>query len=87
MTTEAGKKIDPSHIYMVGFETDPNNSLYIKSLFLSDDGETPVTDVESILMPDEDTDVIYYDMLGQPVKNPTNGIYIRSTDKKKVYIQ
>ena len=39
MTAEDGTKIDPSHIYMVGFETDANNSLYLSSLYLSDDDE------------------------------------------------
>ena len=87
MTTVAGKKIDPSHIYMVGFETDENNSLYIKSLYLSDDGETPATGIESLLTPQEDADVIYYDLQGRSVENPATGIYIRSTDRKKVYIQ
>lgn len=87
MTTADGKKIDPSHIYMVGFSTDASNSLYIKSLYLSDDGENPATGVESLLPPQSDAEVIYYDLQGRPVENPTTGIYIRSTDQKKVYIQ
>ena len=87
MTTEDGKKIDPSHIYMVGFSTDASNSLYIKSLYLSDDGENPATGIESLLTPQSDAEVIYYDLQGRPVENPTTGIYIRSTDQKKVYIQ
>ncbi len=87
MKTEEGKKIDPSHVYMVGFTTDASNSLYISEVFLSDDGETPVTGIESLLTPQEDAEVFYYDLQGRPVENPTTGIYIRSTDKKKVYIQ
>ena len=87
MKTEAGKKIDPSHVYMVGFTTDASNSLYISEVFLSDDGETPVTGIESLLTSQEDAEVFYYDLQGRPVENPTTGIYIRSTDKKKVYIQ
>lgn len=87
MTTEDGKKVDPSHVYMVGFSTDASNSLYIKAMYLSDDGETPATGIESLLTPQADAEVIYYDLQGRPVENPTPGIYIRSTDKKKVYIQ
>ena len=87
MTTEDGKKIDPSHIYMVGFEADADNSLYIDNVYLSDDGENPVTGVESLLTPQSDAEIIYYDLQGRQVENPTTGIYIRSTDKKKVYIQ
>ena len=87
MTTEDGKKIDPSHIYMLGFEADADNSLYIDNVYLSDDGENPATGVESLLSPQSDAEVIYYDLQGRQVENPTTGIYIRSTDKKKVYIQ
>jgi lysophospholipase L1-like esterase len=87
MKTEEGKKVDPSHIYMVGFTTDTSNSLYIENVFLSDDGETPATGVESLQAPQADAKVIYYDLTGKVVENPTNGIYIRSTDHKKVLMK
>ena len=80
MTAEDGTKIDPSHIYMVGFETDANNSLYLSSLYLSDDGETP-TGIQSVPMADEDADGILYDLQGRPVENPVRGIYIRNGKK------
>lgn len=87
MTTEGGKKVDPSHIYMLGFSTDASTSLYIKNLYLSDDGENPAAGVESLLIPESDAEVIYYDLMGRPVENPTNGIYIRSTDRKKILVK
>ena len=87
MTTEEGKKVDPSHIYMLGFSTDASTSLYIKNLYLSDDGENPAAGVESLLIPESDAEVIYYDLMGRPVENPTNGIYIRSTDRKKILVK
>ena len=87
MKTEEGKKVDPSHIYMVGFTTDTSSSLYIENVFLSDDGETPATGVESLQAPQADAKVIYYDLTGKVVENPTNGIYIRSTDHKKVLVK
>ena len=80
MTAEDGTKIDPSHIYMVGFETDANNSLYLSSLYLSDDGETP-TGIQSVPMADEDADGTFYDLQGRPVENPVRGIYIRNGKK------
>ena len=83
MQTEDGKKIDPSHIYMVGFETDANNVLYIKELYLSDDEELTPTEIESLPEVEEAED-IYLDLQGRPVENPTNGIYIRRSDGKKV---
>lgn len=87
MKTEEGKKVDPSHIYMVGFTTDTSSSLYIENVFLSDDGETPATGVESLQAPQSDAKVIYYDLTGKVVENPTNGIFIRSTDHKKVLMK
>ena len=87
MKTEEGKKVDPSHIYMVGFTTDTSSSLYIENVFLSDDGETPATGVESLQAPQADAKVIYYDLTGKVVENPTNGIFIRSTDHKKVLMK
>ena len=80
MTAEDGTKIDPSHIYMVGFETDANNSLYLSSLYLSDDGETP-TGIESVPKSGEEADGILYDLQGRPVENPVRGIYIRNGKK------
>ena len=80
MTAEDGTKIDPSHIYMVGFETDANNSLYLSSLYLSDDGETP-TGRESVPKSGEEADGILYDLQGRPVENPVRGIYIRNGKK------
>ena len=80
MTAEDGTKIDPSHIYMVGFETDANNSLYLSSLYLSDDGETP-TGIESVPKSGEEADGILYDLQGRPVENPVRGSYIRNGKK------
>lgn len=84
MTAEDGTKIDPSHIYMVGFETDANNSLYLSSLYLSDDGETP-TGIESVPKSGEEADGILYDLQGRPVENPVRGIYI--SNGKKVLVR
>jgi len=82
MQTEEGKKIDPSHIYMVGFEADVNNVLYIKELYLSDDEELTPTGIESLQS--TDTEDIYLDLQGRPVENPTNGIFIRRSDGRKI---
>ncbi|MBR6035826.1 MAG: hypothetical protein IKP41_02560 [Bacteroidaceae bacterium] len=87
MTTKEGKQVDPSHIYMVGFEANQNELLYIKELYLSDDEELNPTDIESVLPVTEDAEEIYLDLQGRPVENPTRGIYIRKSDRKKVLIQ
>ena len=41
MKNEQGRTLDPSHIYIAGFWTLGGSPIYIKSIFLSDDGETP----------------------------------------------
>ena len=85
MKTDSGKAIDPSHIYMVGFETDATQTLYLSSVFLSNDGETPIA--SGIITPqalDKDADwsnAPYYDLTGRPVSVPTPGIYIHAGKK------
>jgi hypothetical protein len=41
MTKSDGTLCDPSHIYIAGFWTT-GGTVYIKNVFLSDDGSTPV---------------------------------------------
>lgn len=41
MKDENGKSIDPSHIYIAGFWTLGGSPIYIKNVFLSNDGEQP----------------------------------------------
>lgn len=48
MTTASGEKVDPSHIYTVGLKSDGSTGMYIKSVFLSMDGETEATAISSI---------------------------------------
>ncbi len=43
MKTADGKTVDPSHIYLLGVETDASQALYIASPVLSNDGRTAVT--------------------------------------------
>lgn len=50
MKNEQGRTLDPSHIYIAGFWTLGGSPIYIKSIFLSDDGETPT----AILLPTSD---------------------------------
>lgn len=84
MTTDAGNKVDPSHIYMVGINSDTagDATTYIKSVFLSDDGETPT----NILYVNEnltDEDDVIYNLNGQRLSAPTQGINI--INGKKVF--
>ena len=81
---ENGQKLDFSHIYLAGFSLPENATVYVKEVFLSDDGETP-TDIQSVLVGDEDA--LYYDLQGRPVTAPAHGFYINGSDGKKVFVQ
>ena len=77
MTTPEGKKVDPSHIYMVGLQTDGSQTMYLKNVFLSMDGNTPITAVEDLQADaPAQQDAIYYDLTGRRVVRPTRGYYI-----------
>lgn len=80
MTDNNNNKIDPSHIYMIGFTLSQNTSIYINNVFLSDDGVNP-TSVESLNIGSENVKEVYYDMMGRKVNTPTAGIYIKNGQK------
>ena len=84
MKTASGKKIDPSRIRMAGFTTTLSNgqSLYMKEIVLVAD-PAAVNSLEVGTSSDEEG---YIDLMGRPVENPSHGIYIRRSDRKKVYI-
>ena len=83
---ENGQKLNLSHIYCAGFQLPENASVYVKEMFLSDDGVTP-TDISSVLVADDEDDALYYDMQGRPVATPSQGFYIQGRDGKKVFMR
>ncbi|MBR1668226.1 MAG: hypothetical protein IJ693_08105 [Bacteroidaceae bacterium] len=81
-----GKTIDPSHIYMVGFQTTGSQALYINKVFVSLDGTTPVsTSIEEVTNDKTTNNGIYYDLSGRKVQRPTKGIYL--INGKKVLVK
>ena len=87
MTTESGEKIAPSHIRIAGFNSaDADQLLYVKEIFLSNDGET---EANAILAPhmasEEQGNGQYYDLSGRKVTSPTRGLYI--VNGKKVFVK
>lgn len=72
-----GTKCDPSHIYIAGLWTMGGSPVYIKEVFLSNDGENPVG-VEAV---DADADaevvsVVYYSLSGQMFSAPQPGVNV-----------
>ena len=82
MKTPDGTTVDPSHLYMIGFTTDATQTLYISSVYLSDDGTTPST---GIAAPETIDNAALngetYDLTGRRVTNPARGFYISGGKK------
>lgn len=81
MVKEDGTKCDPSHIYIAGFWTMGGSQVYIKEVFVSNDGITPIPmAVESVYTDDRDAgkvvSVAYYSVSGQMSLVPQPGINI-----------
>ena len=80
-----GKAIDLTHIYMVAFQTDASQTLYITNVYLSQDGTTPTTAIDEVQAPGTIEDGFYYDLLGRRVLQPAAGIYIKNGKKVLVH--
>ena len=96
MMKSDGTKCDPSHIYIAGFWTTGSEPLYIKEVFLSDDGIHPSAIEEAEdngSMEGRVISVTYYTPSGQMYATPQPGINIvrrvmengRVTVKKELY--
>ncbi len=87
MQTASGTKVDPSHIRIAGFTSvGADQTLYVKDVFLSMDGETDATGIEAPMASEGKTEKdVYFDLSGRRVTNPTKGIYI--VNGKKVFVQ
>jgi len=81
MTSASGAKIDPSHIYMVGFENPTKTATYIQEVFLSNDGETDATSITAPVFSESNNTAIY-DLMGRKVTTtPSQGFYIKNGKK------
>lgn len=75
MQTTLGQPLDPSAIYMVGFQSTGASAVYISDVFLSHDG---VTDATAIGSPSSScsTPSTLYTTSGIPVEHPVCGVTI-----------
>lgn len=88
MKDEAGKRLDPSHIYIVGFWTLGSSPIYINKVYLSDDGQTPT----EILTPESGEEEVareYYSLDGRRLASPQRGLNLvkvtQSNGKTRVF--
>lgn len=72
--TQFDHNVDPSHIYIVGFWTYGGSPVYIKSVYLSDDGETPSTILQ--VSDEQCVKEEYYSLNGQRLQRPNKGLNI-----------
>ena len=89
MVNEKGEKVDPSHIYIAGFWTDGSQAIYIKEVFLSNDGENPVG-IEALEFKEYKSSSVHpsagsgtgiYNLAGQVVDDSYKGIVIKNGKK------
>lgn len=73
--TQFDHNIDPSHIYIAGFWTYGGSPIYIKQVFLSNDGVNPtaILNVDGV---DEIVSREYYTLSGARIVTPPHGICI-----------
>ena len=82
LTKTNGAKIDPSHLYIVGFWTNGSGDVSIKEVFVSDDGKTRATGIEPLLMTGETPPSVargIYDLQGRRINSTVSlapGLYI-----------
>lgn len=82
-----GSTVDPSHIRMVGFTTNGASSMYLTSMFLSNDGENPVGIAPVISAEGEPA---YYSINGSRLTAPVKGINIMKSpdgNVKKILVK
>lgn len=73
--TQFDHDINPSHIYIAGFWTYGGTPIYIKDIFLSNDGVNP-TGVSHVALSDEVVSREYYTLSGAKIVTPIRGICI-----------
>lgn len=73
--TKFDHDINPSHIYIAGFWTYGGTPVYIKDIFLSNDGVNP-TGVSHVALSDEVVSREYYTLTGAKIVTPIRGICI-----------
>lgn len=73
--TQFDHDINPSHIYIAGFWTYGGTPIYIKDIFLSNDGVNP-TGVSQVALSDEVVSREYYTLSGARIVTPIHGICI-----------
>ena len=91
---EDGHKVDPTHIYIAGIWTNGSSPIYIKDVFLSDDGRTPTgvkqVSVKESATPSQTSPTSrqgLYNVAGQRISNAKRGTIVIDKFSKSKYVQ
>ena len=89
MKNAEGRTIDPSTIYLAGFSTNGSQSIYIKEVFLSNDGLTPATGISSVESNPTEGTSVHYAIDGTQVNAAEPGIHVVREGKtaRKVFVR
>jgi hypothetical protein len=91
MVTESGKKVDPSCIRIVGFNSaGADQNIYVKTAFLSLDGENPATAIDAIKQDNGKAVSEHYSVAGHRIPTTQKGLHIvkyKDGSVKKVYVK
>ncbi len=78
--TQFDHDVDPSHIYIAGFWSYGGSPIYIKNIFLSNDGKTSDIDHTAWITPENG--VTYYAPDGRQIDRPQGGLtFVKVTEK------
>ena len=83
-----GKPLDTKNIRIVSFWANGNGTIVVDDMYLTNNSDySRPSMIEDVIMDVqmEEGDGLYYNLLGQPVMNPTKGFYI--LNGKKVVIK
>lgn len=77
MKNDKGETVDPSHIYIAGFWSYGSAPIYIENVYLSNDGDNPVTSVQNVEVTSIPVKVEWYDLSGRRLScAPNKGISV-----------
>ena len=79
-----GKALDTKNIRIVSFWSNGSGNIVVDDMYLTNNSDySRPSGMEEIVVDElfDQGDGRYYNLLGQPVENPTKGIYIRNGKK------
>jgi hypothetical protein len=81
-----GQALDTKNIRIVSFWANGSGTIVVDDMYLTNNSDySRPSGIEDVIIEMPEDDGYFYNLLGQPVTNPTKGIYIRNG--KKVIIK